>query len=81
MGKLTEIAYDPKMIKYKLKYIKNMEWIFDGIGTALITLIVGLLTGGAVGYRIGINKNSAKQKQKSGDNSSQIQIGRDYNGK
>ena len=23
-----------------------MEWIFDGIGTAIITLIVGLLTGG-----------------------------------
>jgi hypothetical protein len=58
-----------------------MEWIFDGIGTAIITLIVGLLSGGAAGYRIGINKNSAKQKQKAGNNSSQIQIGRDYNGK
>ena len=58
-----------------------MEWIFDGIGTAIITLIVGLLTGGAVGYKIGINKNKVKQKQKAGDNSSQIQIGRDSNGK
>ncbi|HKM45205.1 MAG TPA: hypothetical protein VJY12_07080 [Dysgonamonadaceae bacterium] len=58
-----------------------MEWIFDGIGTAIITLIVGLLTGGAVGYKIGINKNTVKQKQKAGDNSSQIQIGRDSNGK
>ena len=58
-----------------------MEWIFDGIGTAIVTLILGLLTGGAVGYKIGINKNIAKQKQKAGDNSSQIQIGRDYNGK
>lgn len=58
-----------------------MEWVFDGIGTAIVTLIVGLLTGGAVGYRIGINKNSATQKQKAGDDSSQIQIGRDYNGK
>lgn len=55
-----------------------MEWIFDGIGTAIVALIVGLLSGGAVGYRIGINTN---QKQKAGDNSSQIQIGRDYNGK
>jgi len=58
-----------------------MEWIFDGIGTAIVTLIVGLLTGGAMGYKIGINKNKVKQKQKAGDNSSQIQIGRDNNGK
>jgi Na+/glutamate symporter len=58
-----------------------MEWIFDGIGTAIVTLIVGFLTGGAVGYKIGINKNTVNQKQKAGDNSSQIQIGRDSNGK
>ena len=58
-----------------------MEWIFDGIGTSIITLIIGCLTGGAVGYKIGINKNSAKQRQKAGNNSSQSQIGRDYNGK
>ncbi len=58
-----------------------MEWIFDGIGTAIVTLIVGFLTGGAVGYKIGINKNTVKQKQKAGDNSLQIQVGRDYNGK
>jgi hypothetical protein len=58
-----------------------MEWIFDGIGTALVTLILGLLTGGAVGYKIGINKNKVKQSQKAGNNSSQIQIGRDNNGK
>jgi hypothetical protein len=58
-----------------------MEWIFDGIGTAIVTLILGILTGGAVGYKIGINKNKVKQKQKAGDNSSQIQIGRDHIGK
>lgn len=57
-----------------------MEWIFDGIGTAIVTLIIGLLTGGAVGYKIGVNKNIAKQEQKAGNNSSQIQIGRDKNG-
>lgn len=57
-----------------------MEWFFDGIGTAIVTLIVGLLTGGAVGYRIAIKKkNISNQKQKAGDNASQIQIGRDYN--
>ncbi len=59
-----------------------MEWIFSGIGTAIITFIVGLISGGAAGYKIGINKKiTTKQKQKAGDNSSQIQIGRDYNGK
>ena len=58
-----------------------MEWIFDGIGTAIITLILGLLVGGTVGYKIGINKNIIRQKQKAGNNSSQIQVGRDYNGK
>lgn len=56
-----------------------MEWIFEGIGTAIITLILGLLTGGAIGYRIGINKNKVTQNQKAGDNSSQTQIGRDIN--
>jgi hypothetical protein len=65
---------------YKIK-LQTMEWVFDGVGTAIISLIAGLLTGGAVGYKIGINNNSAKQKQKAGKNSSQIQIGRDYNDK
>lgn len=59
-----------------------MEWIFSGIGTAILTFIVGLITGGTVGYKIAINKKTTtKQKQKAGDNSSQIQVGRDYNGK
>ena len=57
-----------------------MQWIFDGIGTAIITLILGLFTGGAVGYRIGISKSKVNQNQKAGNNSSQIQIGRDSNG-
>jgi Na+/glutamate symporter len=59
-----------------------MEWIFSGIGTAIITFIVGIIAGGTVGYKIGINKKTTtKQKQKAGKNSSQIQIGRDYNGR
>lgn len=53
-----------------------MEWIFDGIGTAIISGIVGAIVGGTAGYRIGIHKNiSVKQNQKAGDNSNQIQIG------
>ena len=40
-----------------------MEWIFDGIGTEIISLLIGLAGGGAIGYRIGIrNKNSQHQK-------------------
>jgi hypothetical protein len=59
-----------------------MEWFFEGLGTAIITLVLGLLTGGAIGYRIGIKKtNRVNQRQKAKDNASQIQIGRDYNDK
>lgn len=58
-----------------------MEWFFNGLGTAIITLILGLLTGGTIGYRIGIKKtNKVSQKQIAKDNASQIQVGRDYNG-
>ena len=55
-----------------------MEWFFDGLGTSLVSLIIGLLGGSAVGYRIGIKK-SVRQNQKAGNNSSQIQVGNDYN--
>lgn len=59
-----------------------MEWFFDGLGTAIITLIIGLISGGAVGYRVGIKKtNKINQKQTAEDNASQIQVGRDYNDK
>lgn len=54
-----------------------MEWIFDGIGTAILSSLVSLLVGGGIGYRVGINKNKVKQKQKAGDHANQIQIGRD----
>ena len=33
-----------------------MDWIFDGIGTAIITFILGLLGGGIAGYKIGVHK-------------------------
>ena len=59
-----------------------MEWIFEGIGTAIITLILGLITGGAIGYRIGIkNTTKVNQKQKAGDNATQIQVGKNYHDK
>ncbi len=51
-----------------------MEWVFDGIGTELISLFVGCLTGGVIGYKIGI-KNKISQRQKGRDNANQVQIG------
>ena len=51
-----------------------MDWIFDGIGTELISLLIGLVTGGTVGYKIGV-KNRILEKQNGRDNSEQIQIG------
>lgn len=60
--------------------MEYLEWIFDGIGTELVSLIIGAVVGGATGYKIG-TKNRIKQKQKAGDNSKQIQIGSvNYNG-
>ena len=51
-----------------------MEWVFDGIGTAIVSLIIGLFIGGTAGYKIGI-KQAVKHRQTAGDNASQIQIG------
>ena len=55
--------------------MENIKWIFDGIGTAIITFIFGLFVGGTTGYKIAIRKKTIKQTQKAGDNSNQIQIG------
>lgn len=68
---LIEFECTNQIIRY------NMEWIFDGIGTAILSSLVSLLVGGGIGYRVAINKNKVKQKQKAGDYASQIQIGRD----
>lgn len=54
--------------------MEDFKWIFDGFGTELLSLIVGLITGGIVGYKIGIH-NKVKQYQKAGNNSTQTQIG------
>ena len=54
--------------------MEYMEWIFNGIGTAIFTGIVGFVTGGCIGYKIGI-KNTINQKQKAKENSTQTQIG------
>ena len=51
-----------------------MEWIFEGIGTELLSLAIGAVVGGLTGYKIGV-KNKVKQTQKAGNNSTQNQIG------
>jgi len=58
----------------------DTKWIFDGVGTAVITFLLGSFTGGAIGYKIAIKK-TIKQSQKAGDNSNQVQIGEIKNGK
>ena len=59
-----------------------LNWIFDGIGTEIVgivvSLIIGAIGGGAVGYKIGI-KQTLSQKQSAGDDSEQrqeLQIGK-----
>ena len=54
--------------------MEDIKWIFEGFGTEILSLIIGLITGGTVGYNIGI-RNKIKQKQKAGNNSTQTQIG------
>ena len=33
--------------------MENIKWIFDGFGTEILSLIIGLATGGAIGYKVG----------------------------
>lgn len=53
--------------------IENKEWIFSGVGVVVISTIVGFL--------FNKNQKAIKMKQKSGKNSTNIQIGGDYNAK
>ena len=65
-------------IQLLLAASQDFSWIFDGIGTEIIcvivSLIVGSIGGGAIGYKIG-TKNKNKQIQKAKDNANQSQIG------
>lgn len=58
-----------------------MEWVFDGIGSELISVVLGIMLGGGVGYKVGINKKKISQKQKAGNEAIQIQIGEGSIGK
>lgn len=52
-----------------------MEWLFDGLGTLLIGLLIGGAGGSAVTWRVMSRRTS--QKQRAGDNAHQVQAGRD----
>lgn len=48
------------------------EWVFSGIGTAILSGLASLFCGIFIGYKIGIRSNN-KQIQSAGDNSVQNQ--------
>ncbi len=52
---------------------ENKEWIFSGIGVFVIGIIYAL-------FKKKKKSKSTNMKQKSGDNSTNTQIGGDYNG-
>ena len=55
--------------------MENIEWIFSGIGTYILSVLAGLLVGGFTGYKFGIRSVKVKLRQKAGNNSNQTQIG------
>jgi len=48
-----------------------MHWIFDGIGTALVVFVFGLIA------RPAIRRRRISQSQRAGNRATQIQSGRD----
>ena len=53
--------------------INFVAWFFDGIGTEIALLVLGLLIGGGGGYFLGL-KVKSRQYQKASNNSKQKQI-------
>ncbi len=49
--------------------LEAMEWIWDGIGTELVSLVVGLATGGLGGWTL--HKRHVRISMKAGDSSNQ----------
>lgn len=52
--------------------MENLQWIFDGIGTEILSLAIGAVFGGLTGYKVGIKK-SGKQIQKAKSDAKQKQ--------
>ncbi len=56
-------------------YYLGMEWIFSGIGTLFLGMIIG--AGGNEVVRKVISRRRQTQKQRAGNHASQLQAGRD----
>lgn len=52
-----------------------IQWVFDGLGTELVSLAIGGILGGIVGFRIGKHKRKMHQVQEAGIESEQYQKG------
>lgn len=52
-----------------------MDWFFEGLGTLLIGLLIGGAGGSGVTWKL--MQRRISQRQRAGDNASQIQAGRD----
>lgn len=53
-----------------------VKWFFDGLGTEIISLIIGAVVGGLIGFRIGKHKSKFTQTQEAGSDSEQYQKGK-----
>ena len=51
-----------------------VSWFFDGLGTEIISLIIGAITGGLIGFAAG-RKSHMSQKQNAGNGAEQTQKG------
>ena len=49
-----------------------VRWLFDGIGTELISIVIGVIIGGFGGFAVG-RRTRIQQVQNAGDNSKQAQ--------
>lgn len=52
-----------------------MDWLFSGLGTLLVGLVIGGSVGGVVAWKVSVR--SLRQSQKAGDGATQTQIGGD----
>lgn len=53
-----------------------VKWFFSGLGTEIISVIIGAVGGGLIGFRIGKRKSKFTQTQEAGSGSEQYQKGK-----
>ena len=55
----------------------NIEWIFDGIGSTIVSFVLGLIFGSVGGIKI---HETIRQKQSAKNNANQTQVGSVFDG-